>query len=88
MSQDRTASAVVRLTQQYLATMLGVQRTTVTHALRDLAAQGMIRRGRGFVEILDRPRLEVLVCECYDAVQDNLERVIGHQPSRSEPEPA
>jgi CRP-like cAMP-binding protein len=88
MSQDRTASAVVRLTQQYLATMLGVQRTTVTHALRDLADQGLIRRGRGVVEILDRPRLEALVCECYDAVQDNLERVIGHQPSRAEPEHA
>ncbi len=88
MSQDRTASATVRLTQQYLATMLGVQRTTVTHALRDLAGQELIRRGRGVVEILDRPRLEALVCECYDAVQDNLQRIVGHQPSRTEAEPA
>ena len=86
MSQDRTASTVVRLTQQYLATMLGVQRTTVTHALRELAAQGLIRRGRGAVEILNRPGIEALVCECYDTVQDNLQRVIGHQPSRAETE--
>ena len=86
MSQDRTASTVVRLTQQYLATMLGVQRTTVTHALRELATQGLIRRGRGAVEILNRPGIEALVCECYDTVQDNLQRVIGHQPSRAETE--
>ena len=88
MSQDRTTSAQVRLTQQYLATMLGVQRTTVTHALRDLADKGWIRQGRGFVEILNRDRLEALTCECYEALQDNLMRVIGHQPSHAEPEPA
>jgi CRP-like cAMP-binding protein len=80
MSQDRAASPDVRLTQQFLATMLGVQRTTVTEALRDLAAKGLIRRGRGSIHILDRPRLEALVCECYEAVQDNLQRVVGHQP--------
>jgi CRP-like cAMP-binding protein len=88
MSQDRTTSAIVRLTQQYLATMLGVQRTTVTHALRDLAAAGLIRQGRGLVEILDRPRLEALSCECYDAMQDHLERVVGHQPTVDETQTA
>jgi CRP-like cAMP-binding protein len=88
MSQDRTDSAIVRLTQQYLATMLGVQRTTVTHALRQLSGQGLVRRRRGAVEILDRQRMEALVCECYEAVQDNLQRVIGHTPSRSEQQPA
>ncbi len=72
MSQDRTASSLVRLTQQYLATMLGVQRTTVTHALRDLAEKGLVRQRRGSIEILDRLRIEALSCECYDAVQDNL----------------
>lgn len=88
MSEDRAASAKVRLTQQYLAIMLGVQRTTVTHALGDLAEAGLIRQGRGFVEILDRPRLETLVCECYEAVQDNLQRVIGHPPTTQEAKPA
>jgi CRP-like cAMP-binding protein len=83
MSQDRAASPDVRLTQQFLATMLGVQRTTVTEALRDLATKGLIRRGRGAIHILDRARLETLVCECYEAVQDNLQRVVGHQPDRA-----
>jgi CRP-like cAMP-binding protein len=80
MSQDRTTSPQVRLTQQYLGTMLGVQRTTVTQALRDLAAKGLVRQGRGSIEILGRARIETLVCECYETVQDNLERLVGHQP--------
>ena len=84
MSQDRSGGDRVRLTQQYLATMLGVQRTTVTLALRALSAKGLIQRGRGYVDILDRARLQDLVCECYEAVQDNLMRVIGHQPQASE----
>lgn len=88
MSQDRADNAEVRLTQQYLATMLGVQRTTVTQALGALAARGLVRRGRGAIHILDRPRLEALVCECYEAVQENLQRVIGHQPERAEARPA
>ena len=88
MSQDRAADARVRLTQQYLATMLGVQRTTVTEALGELADKGLIRRGRGYVEILDRGRLESLVCECYEAVQENLQRVVGHLPERATAKPA
>jgi len=81
MSQDRTASDVVRLTQQYLATMVGVQRTTITEALGELAAAGLIRTGRGHVEILDRARMEARVCECYETCQSNLERLIGHAPT-------
>jgi CRP-like cAMP-binding protein len=88
MSQDRVADPDVRLTQQYLATMLGVQRTTVTEALGDLAAKGLVRRRRGSIEILDRARLEMRVCECYEAIQDNLQRVVGHQPDRATAKPA
>lgn len=88
MSQDRAADTKVRLTKQYLATMLGVQRTTVTAALRDLADKQLIRRGRGYVEILDRAWLEALVCECYEAVQENLQRVVDHLPERAAAGPA
>ena len=80
MSQDRTGADLVELTQQYLATMVGVQRTTITQALGVLAAAGLIRRGRGRVEILDRARMEARVCECYEAVQSTLERLIGRAP--------
>jgi DNA-binding GntR family transcriptional regulator len=77
MSRDRTASDAVELTQQYLAIMLGVQRTTVTEALRDLAAAGLIRQERGRIQILSRAGLEAQACECYEALQGNLERLIG-----------
>ncbi len=81
MSQDRTASDVVRLTQQYLATMVGVQRTTITEALGELATAGLIETGRGRVKILDRARMEARACECYESCQSNLERLIGHAPA-------
>jgi len=77
MSQDRTDSDIVRLTQQYLATMVGVQRTTVTALLAELAEEGIVARSRGRVDILDRARLEARVCECYETVQSNYERLIG-----------
>jgi DNA-binding GntR family transcriptional regulator len=84
MSQDRTAEDGVRLTQQYLATMLGVQRTTVTEALGELGDAGLIRQGRGRIDILDRPRMLAESCECYDTVRANLEQLIGRDPSRDD----
>ena len=80
MSQDRTADDRIRLTQQYLATMLGVQRTTVNEALQDLTLGGLIRQERGAILILDRPRIEALACECYDVARANLEQLIGREP--------
>jgi CRP-like cAMP-binding protein len=82
MSQDRTAEDGVQLTQQYLAAMLGVQRTTVTEALGELADAGLIRQGRGRIDILDRPRMLGESCECYETVRANLEQLIGREPSK------
>lgn len=81
MSQDRTAKDAVELTHQFLATMVGVHRATITEALGVLAAAKVVRNGRGRIDILDRPRLENQACECYGAVQSNLERLIGQAPS-------
>jgi CRP-like cAMP-binding protein len=80
MSHDRTARDEVQLTQQFLATMLGVQRTTVTEALGEFAAAGLVRQGRGSIQILDRERMQAMVCECYAAVRGNLEQLIGDEP--------
>ena len=62
---DRMDGDVLRLTQEYLAAMLGAQRTTVNEAAQHLQAQGAIRYMRGKLTIIDRPRLERAACECY-----------------------
>ena len=72
---------MVELTQQYLATMVGVQRTTITQTLGDLTAAGLIRQGRGRIKIMNRKGLEARSCECYGALVSTLSRVIGEDPS-------
>ena len=80
---DRIDSNTVSLTQEFLADMLGVQRTTVTVVARALQAAGLIRYRRGVVDILDRAGLEAIACECYGAVRRNYERLLPDPfPSR------
>jgi CRP-like cAMP-binding protein len=74
--RDRIDSNTVSLTQEFLADMLGVQRTTVTVVARALQAGGLIRYRRGVVDILDRAGLEAIACECYGAVRRNYERLL------------
>lgn len=73
---DRIDDNTVGLTQEFLADMLGVQRTTVTAVAGVLQAKGLIRYRRGIVDILDRPGLEALTCECYGAVRRLYERLL------------
>jgi CRP-like cAMP-binding protein len=74
--RDRIDNDTINLTQEFLADMLGVQRTTVTAAAGSLQAKGMIRYRRGVVDILDRPGLEAMACECYAAVRKGYERLL------------
>ncbi len=74
---DRIDTDRVSLTQEFLADMLGVQRTTVTVVARTLQAAGLIRYSRGVVDILDRRGLEAITCECYGAVRRNYERLLA-----------
>lgn len=66
---DRIDSDTISLTQEFLADMLGVQRTTVTAVAGALQNKGLIRYRRGVVDILDRAGLEAVACECYGAVR-------------------
>ncbi len=68
-TRDRLDSDVVALTQEFLAQMLGVRRTTVTELARGLQSKGFVRYKRGKIEILDREGLENCACECYDALR-------------------
>jgi CRP-like cAMP-binding protein len=72
---DRTEQAEIQLTQELLARMLGVQRTTVTQVAGMLQAAGLIRIHRGRIEILDRGGLEHRACECYRAIRSYFEMV-------------
>jgi len=64
-SSDRAASDTVTLTQELLAEMLGVRRTSVTEVARKMHDQGVITYVRGVITILDRAHLERCSCECY-----------------------
>lgn len=66
LTDDRVDGAVVNLTQEYLAIMLGVQRTTVSTLAAEMKADGLVDYQRGRIEILDRVALEALSCECYE----------------------
>jgi CRP-like cAMP-binding protein len=66
---DRIGSDTVDLTQEFLAQMLGVRRTTVTVLAKSLQDQGVIKYRRGRIQILDRERLKHCACECYQVIQ-------------------
>lgn len=76
--RDRTASEIIPLTQEALAEMLGVQRTTVTAAARSLQARGFIRYRRGVIECTDVAGLKEASCECYDLMRSTFERLLPY----------
>ncbi len=69
MLQDRLHEDILVITQEFLATMLGSRRTTVTMAASALQRIGLIEYKRGRVHILDRERLEAVACECYPVIR-------------------
>jgi CRP-like cAMP-binding protein len=75
-SADRSESEELHLTQEFLAQMLGVQRSTVTVAAGELQRKGMIGYSRGRIQILDRAGLVATACECYGIVNASYNRVL------------
>jgi CRP-like cAMP-binding protein len=65
----------IPLTQEFLAQMLGVRRTTVTLAAQLLQSEGLIQYRRGLIQIIDRPTLEELSCECYAVVRRYTDKI-------------
>jgi len=66
---DRADGDRFGLTQADIAGMLGVRRATVSEVGSELEGKGLIRRGRGWVQVLDRPALERASCGCYAMVR-------------------
>ena len=79
-AQDRAGSRL-DLTQEALAGLLGVQRTTVNAVIRELQDEGLIATGRGVVHVTDRPGLQARACECYGAIERHFADVIGDSGS-------
>lgn len=67
----------IELTQESLAALLGVQRTTVNAVIKELSSEGLISRSRGTVRVIDRAGLKRRSCECYERLQDHYAAVIG-----------
>jgi CRP-like cAMP-binding protein len=76
MTHDRVDSNEIPLTQEFLAMMLGTQRSGVTIAAATLQNAGFIRYGRGIITILDRDGLEGASCECYDVARDQFSGLV------------
>ncbi|MBW0143700.1 Crp/Fnr family transcriptional regulator [Sphingomicrobium clamense] len=77
-AQDRAGSRL-ELTQEALAGLLGVQRTTVNAVARELQEDGLINYSRGVITLTDRDELEHRTCECYHRVEDHFKAVLGGQ---------
>jgi CRP-like cAMP-binding protein len=73
---DRLAGREIRMTQERIASLLGVRREGVTEAAGKLQAAGVIEYSRGRIRVLDRAALEAGACECYAVVKDEYERLL------------
>lgn len=76
LSLDRLSANDLQMTQELIANMLGVRREGVTEAAGRLQREGLIRYARGHIWVLDRARLENHVCECYQVVKAEFERLL------------
>jgi CRP-like cAMP-binding protein len=76
LSLDRLPANELVMTQELIANMLGVRREGVTEAAGKLQAEGLIEYSRGRITVLDRPKLESRVCECYAVVKKEYDRLL------------
>jgi CRP-like cAMP-binding protein len=73
---DRSDQDTLPLTHEFLAEMLGVQRSTVSVVARTLQTAGLIRQSRGSITVSDRVGLEETACECYGKIRGVYQRLL------------
>ncbi len=83
LSHDRLDSDRLVMTHDLISNMLGVRREGITLAAKKLTARKLIKSVRGTMTILDRLGLEDAVCECYDVVNNEYNRLLGRGISRT-----
>jgi len=82
LSLDRLPSNKLAMTQELIANMLGVRREGITEAAGKLQEAGLIHYTRGHITVLDRPKLEARVCECYAVVKKEMDRLLPDKIAR------
>ena len=89
LTLDRSPSRELNMTQELVASMLGVRREGITQAAGKLQNAGLIRHRRGHISILDRAGLEARTCECYDVVRKEMRRLLTYgKPCQDDIRPA
>lgn len=83
LSIDRLSADELNMTQELIANMLGVRREGVTEAAGKLQHAGLIEYSRGHIRVLNRPGLEKRVCECYQVVKTEFDRLLPELKRKS-----
>nr|WP_314621588.1 Crp/Fnr family transcriptional regulator [uncultured Noviherbaspirillum sp.] len=77
VTHDRVEGDDFRLTQEFMAQMLGVHRPSVSLIANQFQAAGLLQYSRGLIRILNREGIEEVCCECYAQVRDRFQSVMG-----------
>jgi CRP-like cAMP-binding protein len=85
LTLDRLPSNELVMTQELVASMLGVRREGITEAAGNLQRAGLIRYRRGHISVLERPGLEAAACECYAVVKKEIGRLLSDVRYRQTP---
>ena len=88
LTLDRVASRELVMTQELVASMLGVRREGITEAAGKLKQAGLISYRRGHISVLERSGLETRACECYAVVKTELGRLLSDVQHRQGAIPA
>ena len=84
LTLDRLPTNKLVMTQELVASMLGVRREGITEAAGNLQRSGFISYRRGHIAVLDRRGLEKQSCECYEVVRTEMKRLFSDMPQRLE----
>jgi CRP-like cAMP-binding protein len=82
-TSDKIGSDTIPFTHEFLGNMLGVRRSTVTQALSEFHAAGLLDGHRGQIMLLRRGELKKKACPCYEIVRRHIDRLVPNSNERS-----
>jgi CRP-like cAMP-binding protein len=77
LTLDRLPTNELTITQELIASMLGVRREGITETAGNLQREGLISYRRGHITVIDRAGLESYACECYNVVKNEFYRLLS-----------